>query len=239
MPLLLAIETSQRIGGVALRDANGRVHEEMLAPKKRHDDDLMPAIDRTFRRAGCSSRDLDEHGAVAVSVGPGGFTGLRIAIATAKMLAETRRAKVIAVPSALVAAETCERDITSKADSLMVALAVKDDSFWCTILKRDESTGWRLRAQPDNPALVRGADSDLAAVNLVLADEFFPSEARARCEAQGIPVIEPRFSPSACLVAASRMADAGEFTDPLHLLPLYPRPPEAVSLWERRGKPAP
>jgi hypothetical protein len=51
---------------------------EPLRSDHRHEDDLMPAIDRLFRAAGASPKDIRR---VAVSAGPGGFTGLRSAIA--------------------------------------------------------------------------------------------------------------------------------------------------------------
>ncbi len=44
--VVLAIETSQRKGGVALRDASGAAYVEWVAENLRHDDDLLPAIDR-------------------------------------------------------------------------------------------------------------------------------------------------------------------------------------------------
>ena len=85
-PILLAIETSQRRGGVAVRDAAGDAHTEALAARRVHDVDLIAAVDRLFARLGLEPSDL---GVVGVSVGPGGFTGLRIAVSTAKMFAES------------------------------------------------------------------------------------------------------------------------------------------------------
>src|SRR5262245_14406799 len=104
---ILAIETSQHIGGVALRDAQGRAHVEMLLAKRRHDDDFLPAIDRLFHRASLKPADMK---AVGVSIGPGGFTGLRIAVSTAKMFSEVLGAKIAAPPTALVVAESFDGD---------------------------------------------------------------------------------------------------------------------------------
>src|SRR5262245_39572606 len=128
MSILLAIETSQRLGGIAVRAQDGTVHTEMLAPQKRHDDDLLPAIDRLLGRLNLSQGDL---GAVGVSIGPGGFTGLRIAVTTAKMFAEALGAAIIAVPSALVAAESYQGQ-----GPIIVALSSKGDTCWCTRLHR-------------------------------------------------------------------------------------------------------
>jgi len=267
MPLLLAIETSQRIGGVALREIpaigdlaagswkDKAIHVEMLRSADRHDDDLLPAIDRLFGRLGLTPRDLGAAGsAVAVSIGPGGFTGLRIGVSTAKMFAEVLGVKVIAVPSALVAAEA-ERQRSevrdqpgnlrfSDASVILVALACKGETCWCTRLQRgadqdNHEQGWRIIDDPatgSSPGIADANSMNLAGVDALLGDEHLPQAIRARCEREGIPVIEPVFDPRACLIIAQRMVREGLTVDPLLLAPLYPRQPEAVTLWEKRKR---
>lgn len=225
MPLLLAIETSQRHGGVALRDLGGSIHVEMLSQKKRHDDDLLPAIDRLFVRCQLKPADL-RGGAVGVSVGPGGFTGLRIAVATAKMFAEALGAKVIAVPSAMVVAESVKNET-----EVLIALASKADSFWATRLTRIEQT-WSIAG---SPGLATAQSLNLDGAELLLGDEHLPQAVRSLCAARGVSVAEPVFDPRACLVAAERMLERGETIDPLTLAPLYPREPEAVTLWNQKA----
>ena len=51
-PVLLAVECSQRQGGVALQDRTGRVHTVQLAAGVRRDDVLQPAIESLFEQAG-------------------------------------------------------------------------------------------------------------------------------------------------------------------------------------------
>lgn len=228
MSIILAIETSQRTGSVAVRDCAGAVHTEPLALATRHDDDLLPAIDRLLMRVGLSPRDLDEHAAVAVSIGPGAFTGLRIAVSTAKMIAEARRVKLVAVPSALVVAASLSR--TVQPGPLMIALASKHDMFWATRLAYAEGE-WRVDGVP---GLIEADRADLTSLRAVVADQHLPLAMRSRCEEAGVPIVEPRFEASACLEVASRMLERGETTDALALAPLYPREPEAVSIWERR-----
>jgi tRNA threonylcarbamoyladenosine biosynthesis protein TsaB len=227
MPVILAIETSQRIGGVALRDRDNNVQVEMLSEKGRHDDDLLPAIDRLFARAGLKPSDME---AVGVSIGPGGFTGLRIAVSTAKMFAEALGAKIIAVPSAAVAAEsTADADVRS----VLVALASKQDTAWFTRLRRGAEGAWSICGEG---GLADAASLDLDGVDALLGDEFLPQSIRDRLSAAGIPVIHPQFDLRACLSVAERMLNTGEVVDPLHLAPLYPRQPEAVTIWDQRLK---
>jgi len=244
MSVLLAIETSQRHGGVALRNRAGETYVELLSANKRHDDDLLPAIDRTFQRAGLTPRDLSG-GVIGVSIGPGGFTGLRIAVSTVKMLAEVLGAKIVAVPSALVAAESWrqsrksdrtspESNATLQHDypggSVVVALACKNDSCWCTRISCDER-GCRIEGVP---GLCDQTTLEVREITVVLADAHFPEPLRRRCEQASVAVVEPVFDPRACLTIADQMAREEKWSDPLLLLPLYPREPEAVTLWNKK-----
>ncbi|MCH7545044.1 MAG: tRNA (adenosine(37)-N6)-threonylcarbamoyltransferase complex dimerization subunit type 1 TsaB [Planctomycetes bacterium] len=228
-PVLLAIETSQRKGGVALSDAKGVVHVEMLRESQRHDDDLMPAIDRLLTKAGLQPGDLE---AVGLSIGPGGFTGLRIAITTAKMLAETLEVKLIAVPSALVATESHNPALTGP---ILVALASKGETSWLT--KVDSTSGrWEIRGEP---GLLDAHQLDLTDITVLLGDHHVPEAIRKKCEGTPVPIVEPQFDPVACLKVSLYQFASGDMTDPLMLHPLYPRPPEAVTLWEKRRKRCP
>ncbi|MHC4825207.1 MAG: tRNA (adenosine(37)-N6)-threonylcarbamoyltransferase complex dimerization subunit type 1 TsaB [Planctomycetota bacterium] len=174
--VLLAIEASQRTGGVAVRDEHGEAHVEWMTSTVRFDDDLLPAIDRLYRRLGLAP---DRTRAVGVSVGPGGFTGLRISVSTAKMLAETLAAQIIAVPSALVAAEAHEGP-----GPIIVALASKGETTWVTRLDRsDEHDGaW---ASKGDGHLVDAAGICLDGIRTMLADRYLPQPVRERCATSG------------------------------------------------------
>lgn len=77
---LLAIETSVGAASVALMQDGAIVGEEYSSEPRAHVEFLMPAIERL-----CDLRTLD---ALAVDIGPGGFSGLRAGVATAKALAQ-------------------------------------------------------------------------------------------------------------------------------------------------------
>ena len=220
----LAIETSQRTGSVAIALGEGREDHEMLRATERHEDDLMPAIDRLFQRNRLSQRDLE---AVGVSIGPGGFTGLRIAVSTAKMLAESLGAKIAAVPSALVAAEFIQDQ-----SPILVCLASKRDSTWATRVERSRGECWHIAG---TPRLVSTETVPLHEVAFVIADEFLPSTMRDRIVSAGFVIKEPLFDARACLAITQRMIDAGDTTDSLLLQPIYGREPEAVRLWEKKA----
>lgn len=94
--LILSIETSGLMGGVALVKDGGPVAEVSLVSRETHSRRLMVTIKWLMQSYGTDWSDLDLLG---VSLGPGSFTGLRIGLATAKGLAFAMGIPVIGVPT--------------------------------------------------------------------------------------------------------------------------------------------
>ena len=79
----LALETSTRLGGAVLAwgpGANAIVHQQALRDDRAHASDLVPLIARLLETAGRDAADLRR---IFVGLGPGSYTGLRVAVATA------------------------------------------------------------------------------------------------------------------------------------------------------------
>src|SRR5881296_2046491 len=93
---VLAVETSTMSGGAALLDGERVVGEYILDVRITHSERLMAAIDQLLRDAGWTARDLE---GLAVTVGPGSFTGLRVGLSTVKGLALALAIPVAAVPT--------------------------------------------------------------------------------------------------------------------------------------------
>ena len=102
--MLLAIDTSTQSIGLSLYNDAQVVAEETWQVHQRHTVELAPAIDHMLRR---SELKISQIEVLAVALGPGSFTGLRIGLAVAKGLALALRIPIIGVPSmdALVAAQ--------------------------------------------------------------------------------------------------------------------------------------
>jgi tRNA threonylcarbamoyladenosine biosynthesis protein TsaB len=81
---IVAIETATETVGLALRTADGVEASFALTGRRRHVESLTPALSHLLEQVGLSARDLH---AVAVDLGPGLFTGLRVGVAAAKGLA--------------------------------------------------------------------------------------------------------------------------------------------------------
>ena len=92
---ILAIETSTRAASVAV-GFDGKIFAESLRESPQSfSETLMPQVEDVIKISG-AFENLD---AVAVSIGPGSFTGLRIGLATAKALAYAWKIKIIGVPT--------------------------------------------------------------------------------------------------------------------------------------------
>src|SRR6058998_2629096 len=93
---VLAVETSTMSGGAALLDGERVVGEYTLDVRITHSERLMVAVDQLLSDAGWTVRDLE---GIAVTVGPGSFTGLRVGLSTVKGLALALAIPVAAVPT--------------------------------------------------------------------------------------------------------------------------------------------
>ena len=94
--ILLAIESATDLVGVALvRDHGGEV-ERVHTGGRAHAELLAPAIEEVCAVSGCTLADVD---ALAVDVGPGLFTGLRVGVATAKALGQSLGLGIVGVTS--------------------------------------------------------------------------------------------------------------------------------------------
>jgi tRNA threonylcarbamoyladenosine biosynthesis protein TsaB len=232
--ILLAIEISNPSsgggGGVAVGRVDGGGHVELLAvesvPERSPpgEDRLMPAIVAATARAGVGPGELV---CVAASVGPGGYTAVRVACATAKLLALGAGCACAAVRSAAVAAASDLMDGGGGVGGgpVAVALASKGDSAWFEVYARAGAT------EPTLAGLFTSGELDaLGPVGVLLADGFLPAPIRAAAAARGLEIRPLRFDPAACL----RLAARARRVDPAELNPLYPREPDAVTLWRAR-----
>ena len=94
--LLLAIDTSTRTVGLALYDGSSVLNESVWTSNDYHTVELAPAIENAMLKSSIAAEQL---GALAVAIGPGSFTGLRIGLALAKGLAMVRQLPIIGIPT--------------------------------------------------------------------------------------------------------------------------------------------
>lgn len=104
---ILALETSGSAGGVAALQGDRTLAESALPPGQRSAQTLAPAIRSTLAAVGWLPQDVQ---LVAVTQGPGSFTGLRIGAATAKTFAYAVGAEILGVNTLQVLAAQCPAD---------------------------------------------------------------------------------------------------------------------------------
>ena len=92
--MLLAIDTATRIMSLALHDGNTLLAEATWHTANNHTTELAPAIHEIMAR---SDTSLDQLTALAVSTGPGSFTGLRIGVALAKGIASAKKLPLVGI----------------------------------------------------------------------------------------------------------------------------------------------
>jgi tRNA threonylcarbamoyladenosine biosynthesis protein TsaB len=205
--VLLAFDTATPYVTVALHDGEVVVAECRSEQRMKHGEQLAPLIEQTLAAAGIVRQDLT---ALAVGVGPGPFTGLRVGLVTARTLALVLEIPVYGVCSldvvaveAALGGEPVGRDFAVATDARRkeVYLATYDDQ------------GRRL----DGPDVVRPADavtdSPVAGEGAVLYPDSFP---RAHT-----PVL-----PGAGWLARAVAEELADLHDPE---PMYLRRPDAIA----------
>jgi tRNA threonylcarbamoyladenosine biosynthesis protein TsaB len=94
--MLLAIESATEVGGVALFDGGRLVAEIVLGRDEPYNAALLPAVDRLLAEGSCP---LNAITVIALSIGPGSFTGLRVGLSTALGLCFGTGRRIVPVPT--------------------------------------------------------------------------------------------------------------------------------------------
>ncbi len=227
----LAIETSGRIGSIALVEDSRQLIEEQFPHGLQHAAQIIPIIDRLTRARGWTPNDIQQ---VFVSIGPGSFTGLRIAVTLAKSMALATGVKIVAVPTVRVLVQNAP----AAAQNLIVVLDAKRDQVFTAAFVRVASGEW-IEQEPAHidslPELLQRA-----ARPVHLLGEGIPYHRKFIPNGAGL-IITPeelwRARASAVATIGAAMAACAEFADPYTLTPLYIRRPEAEEKFESQTRP--
>jgi len=127
--VILALESATDQAAVAVADESGVLASAVVARGRRHGESIAPAVQFVCARAGVSLSAVD---AVAVDVGPGLFTGLRVGVATAKGIAFALGVPVVALTSLEVLAHGATGMVAPGPDDLVVPVvdARRGQLFW-------------------------------------------------------------------------------------------------------------
>ncbi len=213
--MLLAIDTSTRYMGVALYSDDQVISEGVWISKDFHTVELAPAVQQMMDRAGVKMTNLR---AIAVAIGPGSFTGLRIGLALAKGICLVRNLPLIGVPTLDVLA------VAQPVEDLPMAVALRAgrgrlavgwyqsaSQDWRSVGEIELLTAQRLSGKITQPTLVCGE---------------FTAEERQLLGRKRVNVILA--SPAQSLRRPSYLAElgwrrwqSGQVDDPAALSPFY------------------
>ncbi len=213
--MLLAVDTSTLWVGLALYDGTQVVGEEIWQTHHHHTVELAPALNNILARSGITARDLR---ALAVALGPGSFTSLRIGLGLIKGMAYALHLPMVGVPTLdFLASSRPVRDLPMAAvlqagrGRLAVGWYHNQAGAWAADGDATVMTVEELAQSVREPTLICG---ELSAVerqtlsrkrkNVILAS---PAQSLRR--------------PSYLAEVAWRRWQAGRVDDPLSLAPIY------------------
>jgi tRNA threonylcarbamoyladenosine biosynthesis protein TsaB len=235
--LLLGLDTSTRRVGIVLANEQGMLGRVEIGGTgepgpPRHAETLAPAIKWCCEQCGVELASLS---AVAVGIGPGMFTGLRVGVTTAKVLAQTLRIPVIPVPSLDLLAyplRYTRRRVVATID------ARRHELYWA--IYRQVPGGvqrvseYELGSPDDLVADIEALGEDALVCgdgSLRFAEAFAPLGRRV--ELAGSAHASPSLTALAELARARYERE--DFCAPSEVLPLYLRQSDAEIAWDHKA----
>ena len=227
----VAIETSGRIGSVAVVRDGTILAEEQFPHGLQHAAQIVPILDRLTRAQGWRPRDVEE---LYVSVGPGSFTGLRIGVTLAKTMALATGVRLVAVPSVRVLVENAPPE----ARHVVIVLDAKREQIFTARFERDASAlTWLEREAAHLDSLTAMLARVPRPVHLI--GEGIPYHEKFMPTNDPSVIVTPADAWRARAAAVAKiglgMAARGEFADPYTLAPIYIRRPEAEEKFEQKA----
>ena len=146
---ILGIDTATRVGSLAIVDNESLIGEYTLNMNTTHSVRLLPALDQLLKTADLVLSHID---VLAISLGPGSFTGLRIGASTVKGLALAANKPVVGIPTLDALAQNFRG-----VESLICPMVDARKKEVYTALYRSKRTGSLEKETPDL-AVAPGAD---------------------------------------------------------------------------------
>jgi tRNA threonylcarbamoyladenosine biosynthesis protein TsaB len=226
--LVLGIDTATPQVSVALGDQGRVLGEVSLLGGRRHAEQLAPAI-----RYLCDELDvsLSQLAAIAVDVGPGLFTGLRVGVTTAKVMAQALRIPVVGIVSLDLVAYPLRHS-----NRLLVAiLDARRREVFCSSYRSVPGGVQRVSEYEVRPPAELIADLEAGADELLLAGDGIDVAREAFGSIDHAEIAGPDHaapSVAALVELATARVEREEFEAPSGLRPLYLRTSDAEINWD-------
>ncbi|HUT12679.1 MAG TPA: tRNA (adenosine(37)-N6)-threonylcarbamoyltransferase complex dimerization subunit type 1 TsaB [Thermoguttaceae bacterium] len=222
------METTEKAGSVAAVCDGNLLTELELSRRQRSAQSLAPTLRVLLDRVGWRPADVD---LVAVAIGPGSFTGLRIGVTTAKVFAYVAEADILGVDTLETIAAGAPENVTS----LWVAVDAQRGEVVAGSFQRDPDGWFRL----SGPARLVEIDAWLAGLpaGSIITGPIL-RKLSDRVPSHVTPLAPEYWSAKAATVArlAARDYAAGRRDDAWKLVPRYSRRSAAEEKWERKQR---
>jgi tRNA threonylcarbamoyladenosine biosynthesis protein TsaB len=251
---ILAIDTSTMLGGIAIMDdsaSDGLIAESRLNVKSTHSERLITEIEHCLKQSGVKISDID---VFAVATGPGSFTGLRIGLSTVKGFSYATGKPIVSVPTL----EALAWNFPYSRYPVCTMLDARKKEVYAALFKWDNKNN--PPSPPFNKGRMGGFSGGKfiklisetsakpeefarEALRVTHDDKFiFAGEGAALYRDKIIEVIGEKAifaspektvpSPANVAVLGLKKAKAGEFSEPVSLIPMYIRKSEAEVKWK-------
>lgn len=225
--IIVAADTSTQAGSVALKNRGGKILESALPHGRPHSETLLPAIEALLSEGGISRGDVT---ALAVAVGPGTFTGLRVGLATFKGWASASGLKLAPVPTP----DAVAYPLLEESRNVLVCSDARKGEIYIALYRGLDSDGLPNR------------DGEVALIKPSLFPDFCRERRMGKVwvagtglhlvlkEMRGFVDMSPvedsgaRLTGSAILALGERIHELGGGIEPSRLTPYYVRPPDVV-----------
>jgi tRNA threonylcarbamoyladenosine biosynthesis protein TsaB len=224
---VVAIETATETVGAAVRTARGVQAEFHLSGQRHHVESLAPAIEDLLTQVGLNVRDVQ---AVAVDIGPGLFTGLRVGVAAAKGLAQAIGCGVVGFTSLDILFRAAAD--AGHAGLVLAAVDARRGEVFAAV--HDLASG-AVMVEPArfSPDELVAALQGLGGVPILAVGDGSVRYAESIDGAPGVLGVATglAFPPPAALMslAVEHLARGGSTLNPVDVVPLYMREADAVS----------
>ena len=231
--IVLGIDTATRQTSVALGTERGPIAQMALSVARSHEQIVAPAIQQLLT---WSDTSLSQLGGIAVGIGPGLFTGLRVGVETARTLAQVLAAPIVGIPSLDVLAfplRDARRPIGAVIDARRGEVFV---GFYRPVPGGVTRTSEPMVMSPDGLA----AELEARAEEVVLVGD---GALRYRRELSRLGGQVEFASPSLAYPQAASLVELSvprlereEFDRPFDVVPLYLRKSDAEIAWDKRAR---
>lgn len=220
---ILVADTSSSVCSVGVFEDNVLINKNELDNGKTHSENFMPLVEKTLNEAKLKLDDIEY---LAVVVGPGSFTGIRIVVASCKAMAEIKGLKVVPVYSL----DSVAANEVGNGNVICSMIDARNNQVYCGIYDNKINKLEEYMADDiENVLLVlnkyddivfvgdgAGLHEDMIREKMVDKKIVFSSNNKQNAESLGI--------------IAYKKIKNGEFTDPDSVVPVYLRKSQAERL---------